>query len=124
MSRPLLISDCDEVLLHMVGHFAEWIEEAHGLRFSLEEPGFANAVRYIDSGEAVPADKVSWRAAELSKAAHGGGVMHLGTAVGHANFAAQHAARSGTAGSKVLDDAAQAGLRILRDPELPGERVP
>lgn len=58
MSRPLLISDCDEVLLHMVGHFAEWIEEAHGLRFSLQEPGFANAVRYIDSGEAVPADKV------------------------------------------------------------------
>jgi hypothetical protein len=58
MSRPLLISDCDEVLLHMVGHFAEWIEEAHGLRFALQEPGFANAVRYIDSGEPVPADKV------------------------------------------------------------------
>ncbi len=58
MSRPLLISDCDEVLLHMVVHFAEWIEDAHGLRFSLQEPGFANAVRYIGSGEAVPADKV------------------------------------------------------------------
>jgi hypothetical protein len=58
MTRPLLISDCDEVLLHMVGHFAEWIQEAHGLRFSLQEPGFANAVRYIDSGDPVPADKV------------------------------------------------------------------
>ena len=58
MSRPLLITDCDEVLLHMVGHFAEWIEEAHGLRFSLQEPGFANAVRYIDTGEPVPHDKV------------------------------------------------------------------
>ena len=29
MSRPLLISDCDEVLLHMVAHFADWLDEAH-----------------------------------------------------------------------------------------------
>ena len=58
MTRPLLITDCDEVLLHMIGHFAEWIEEAHGYRFELQEPGFANAVRYIDSGEPVPADQV------------------------------------------------------------------
>ena len=26
MNRPLLISDCDEVLFHMVRHFAEWVE--------------------------------------------------------------------------------------------------
>jgi hypothetical protein len=58
MSRPLLISDCDEVLLHMIGHFAEWIEEAHGYRFQLEEPGFANAVRHADTGEPVESDKV------------------------------------------------------------------
>ena len=56
--KPLLISDCDEVLLHMIGHFAEWIEEAHGYRFALHEPGFANAVRYVDSGEPVPQEKV------------------------------------------------------------------
>ena len=30
MSRPLLITDCDEVLLHMVSHFEEWVAEAHG----------------------------------------------------------------------------------------------
>ena len=29
MTRPLLISDCDEVLLHMVRHFATWLGEAH-----------------------------------------------------------------------------------------------
>ncbi len=58
MSRPLLITDCDEVLLHMIGHFAEWIEEAYGYRFALEQPGFANAVRYADSDQPVPADKV------------------------------------------------------------------
>ena len=43
--RPLLITDCDEVLLHMVGHFAEWLEEAHALAFDLSAPGFRNAIR-------------------------------------------------------------------------------
>ena len=28
MSRPLLITDCDEVLLHMVAHFDAWLDEA------------------------------------------------------------------------------------------------
>ena len=27
--RPLLITDCDEVLLHMVSHFDAWLDEAH-----------------------------------------------------------------------------------------------
>ncbi len=58
MTRPLLITDCDEVLLHMVSHFAEWLEEAHGYRFVLEEPGFSNAVRDAATGEAVAAEKV------------------------------------------------------------------
>jgi hypothetical protein len=58
MSRPLLVTDCDEVLLHMIGHFAEWIDEAHGLSFALEAPGFAEAVRYKDSGEPAPAEQV------------------------------------------------------------------
>ncbi len=58
MTRPLLITDCDEVLLHMVSHFAEWLEEAHGYRFVLEEPGFSNAVRDTVTGEAIAAEKV------------------------------------------------------------------
>ncbi len=45
MSRPLLITDCDEVLLHMVSHFAEWVAEAHGLSFRLDAPGFREALR-------------------------------------------------------------------------------
>jgi len=53
MSRPLLISDCDEVLLHMVKHFAEWIEEAHGLRMALDNPDFGNAVRDVATGKPV-----------------------------------------------------------------------
>ncbi len=58
MNRPLLISDCDEVLLHMVGHFAEWIDETHGMAFALETPGFAEAIRYKESGKLVPHDQV------------------------------------------------------------------
>jgi hypothetical protein len=58
MSRPLLISDCDEVLLHMVSHFADWLEEAHGYRFALDRPGFAEAVRHADSDEPVPSEQV------------------------------------------------------------------
>ena len=31
MKRPLLITDCDEVLLHMVSHFGDWLEAEHAL---------------------------------------------------------------------------------------------
>jgi hypothetical protein len=43
--RPLLVTDCDEVLLHMVSHFAEWVAEAHGLSFNLSAPGFRDALK-------------------------------------------------------------------------------
>ncbi|MGZ8305322.1 MAG: HAD family hydrolase [Allosphingosinicella sp.] len=42
--RPLLVTDCDEVLLHMVSHFADWVAEAHGLSFNLSAPGFRDAL--------------------------------------------------------------------------------
>lgn len=32
--RPLLITDCDEVLLHMVRHFGDWLGEAHDIDFT------------------------------------------------------------------------------------------
>ncbi|HYN47131.1 MAG TPA: HAD family hydrolase [Allosphingosinicella sp.] len=46
--RPLLISDCDDVLLHFAPHFAEWVADAHGLHFLLDAPGFAGALRDAD----------------------------------------------------------------------------
>ncbi|HEX8224999.1 MAG TPA: HAD family hydrolase [Allosphingosinicella sp.] len=55
--RPLLITDCDEVLLHMVAHFADWVAEAHGLSFNLSAPGFREALRDGD-GQPVDADRV------------------------------------------------------------------
>jgi hypothetical protein len=58
MNRPLLITDCDEVLLHMVSHFADWLREAHGLTFDLECGSFADAVSDRISGEKIPMDRV------------------------------------------------------------------
>jgi FMN phosphatase YigB (HAD superfamily) len=53
MSKPLIISDCDEVLLHMVVPFAEWLNETQGVTFSMVGNDFANAVRWKDTGELV-----------------------------------------------------------------------
>jgi hypothetical protein len=58
MKRPLLITDCDEVLLHMVSHFADWLDEAHGFHFALDTPSFVGAIRHRESGEPVPPDVV------------------------------------------------------------------
>jgi hypothetical protein len=58
MSRPLLISDCDEVLLHMVGHFAEWLDEEHHIHFDVESGRFENAFTRVGTGEPVDRDQV------------------------------------------------------------------
>lgn len=58
MTRPLLISDCDEVLLHMVSHFADWLGEAHGYDFNLDDPGFSSAVSDRATGAAVAPERV------------------------------------------------------------------
>lgn len=55
--RPLFVTDCDEVLLHMVSHFAEWVAEAHGLSFDLSAPGFRDALRDRE-GRPVEAERV------------------------------------------------------------------
>ncbi len=44
MSRPLLITDCDEVLLHMVAPFGAWLDEEHGIDFAMEHSDFGNAL--------------------------------------------------------------------------------
>ena len=48
MARPLLITDCDEVLLHMVGHFRDWLAEAHDVTFTVGGNDFANSMRRAD----------------------------------------------------------------------------
>ena len=58
MSRPLLITDCDEVLLHMVVPFAEWLDEVHHIHFDLDLGDFANALRHKATGELVPGPNI------------------------------------------------------------------
>lgn len=60
MSRPLLISDCDEVLLHMVMPFKEWLAETQGVNFKLKGNNFANALRWQESGEPLSQEDI-WR---------------------------------------------------------------
>jgi len=56
--RPLLVTDCDEVLLHMVAHFADWLDEEHQVHFDLESGQFADALTDRRSGETLAADRV------------------------------------------------------------------
>jgi hypothetical protein len=56
MNRPLLVTDCDEVLLHMVRHFGEWLNEAHAIDFAPAGGAFANAM--TRAGAAVPEAEV------------------------------------------------------------------
>lgn len=51
MSRPLLITDCDEVLLHMVSHFRDWLDEMHDVDFAPFTGDFSGALRRRPSGE-------------------------------------------------------------------------
>ena len=56
--RPLLVTDCDEVLLHMVRHFADWLDEEHAVTFAIETGDMANALRRRGSGEVLPGEAV------------------------------------------------------------------
>lgn len=64
MNRPLIISDCDEVLLYMVSHYRDWLEEEQGIRFTMGGNNFVRAMTYADSGEAVGQEEI-WRLLNL-----------------------------------------------------------
>ena len=58
IGRPLLITDCDEVLLHMVAHFQDWLGEAHAIDFAFETGDFAEALVDRGSGQVLGRDRV------------------------------------------------------------------
>jgi hypothetical protein len=60
MTRPLIISDCDEVLLYMIAPFRDWLAEQHGIVFDLKGRDFANSMKYQQSGDAVGQEDI-WR---------------------------------------------------------------
>ncbi len=58
MNRPLVITDCDEVLLHMVAHFGDWLGEVHDLEFKLEGNNFIDAVRPRGGGDPLQGEEI------------------------------------------------------------------
>lgn len=58
MTRPLVITDCDEVLMHMVVPFAQWVDEAHGVLFRIEDASFAYALKRKECGTPLEAAEV------------------------------------------------------------------
>lgn len=58
MSRPLVITDCDEVLLHMVAPFRDWLGEVHDIDFAMDRHDFVSALRHRGSGEQVDPAKI------------------------------------------------------------------
>ncbi|MET0370554.1 MAG: HAD family hydrolase [Sphingobium sp.] len=58
MSRPLIVTDCDEVLLHMVVPFRDWLDAEHAVHFEFQEQGFGDALRHKDSGETLERELV------------------------------------------------------------------
>ena len=57
--RFLLITDCDEVLLHMVKHFGTWVRETHDIDFTPDGADFANSMRRRSTGE-TPTQAEMW----------------------------------------------------------------
>ncbi len=64
MSRPLIISDCDEVLLYMVAPFRDWLGEQHGVLFDMSRADFVRAMTYVETGEPVSGEDI-WRLLNL-----------------------------------------------------------
>ena len=60
MTRPLIISDCDEVLLYMISPFRDWLAETQGVEFRMSGNDFSQALRWQDSGEVLEQDEI-WR---------------------------------------------------------------
>ena len=58
MSRPLLISDCDEVLLHMIVPFRDWLDDAHHIHFDLVHGDWGEALRHKHDGTVVERGQV------------------------------------------------------------------
>jgi len=64
MKRPLIISDCDEVLLYMISHFRDWLAEEQGIHFAMGSNDFSRAMTYVETGEIIEQADI-WRLLNL-----------------------------------------------------------
>ncbi len=60
MKRPLIVCDCDEVLLHMVRHFRDWLDAEHDIAFTLKGNPFMQSMKRRGDTEPMTEDDV-WR---------------------------------------------------------------
>lgn len=51
MARPLIITDCDEVILHMVAPFRGWLAEQHDIAFTMNSNDFSRSMRHNATGQ-------------------------------------------------------------------------
>ena len=58
MTRPLVVTDCDEVLLHMVRHWSAWLDTEHDIDFALEGNPFVQAMKRRGSEEPMREEEV------------------------------------------------------------------
>ncbi len=58
MAKPLIISDCDEVLLHMVVPFKQWLDEDKAIDFALDSADFTNALTHRDGGAVLVPEEI------------------------------------------------------------------
>lgn len=91
MPRPLVISDCDEVLLHMVAPFKEWLHEQFGIDFAMQSNDFGKSMRHSIDGAPVEPKEI-WRLLNLffdtemhRQQAIAGAVEGLNALAGHAD---------------------------------------
>ncbi|WP_088309158.1 hypothetical protein [Novosphingobium sp. B 225] len=90
MGKPLIISDCDEVLLHMIVPFGEWLEESQPVSFKLIGNDFGNAIRHKDSGEPIDPAEI-WKLLNLFFDNEMHRQSPIAGAVGSINTLAEHA---------------------------------
>jgi hypothetical protein len=80
MSRPLLITDCDEVLLHMAAHFRDWLQSERGIDFLLGESSETTLTMRRQSDGSALSPEESWPLFDQFFATE----MHRQTLVPHA----------------------------------------
>lgn len=86
--KPLLITDCDEVLLHMWRHFGEWLDETHAIDLEPHDGELASRLRRRHDGEVLE-QEAAWELldtgflpAELSRQTLAPHVLEALTAIG------------------------------------------
>jgi hypothetical protein len=60
MKRPLIITDCDEVILHMVAPFRGWLADRHDIAFTMKGNDFSKSMRRLSDDKLLDQAEI-WR---------------------------------------------------------------